>query len=54
MRQQHEKERNEITKQHQVAKAKMDQGLQEKLQQRRSRAARMDANKTMPNGFPQT
>lgn len=51
MRQQHEKERGEITKQHQVARAKMDQGLQEKLQQRRSRKARLDAGKAMQNGF---
>lgn len=51
LRQQHERERTEITKQHEVARAKMDQGLQEKLQQRRSRRARLDANKTTQNGF---
>ncbi len=41
MKEQHEKERKELEKQQEVARAKVDQGLQEKLSQRRSRRDRM-------------
>lgn len=48
IKQQHDLERQEMEKQQQVAKARMDQGLQDKIAQRRSRKDRVGSIKEKP------
>ncbi|XP_072020564.1 uncharacterized protein [Amphiura filiformis] len=51
LKQQHEEQQKEYEKQQEIAKARADQGLQDKLAQRRSRRRRMQANEAEANAL---